>query len=230
MKLSIIVPVLNEKNTLETVIQKLLAVDIPFEKEIIIVDDNSTDGSTEIIKNIKSRHPETVKTIHKTRTMGKGNAIKDAIPHITGDIVIIQDADLEYEIEEYKILLKPFLEHGADVVFGSRFTGKIEKMALPHLMANKILTFTANLLYGLKITDEATAYKLIKADIFKKFNMQAQRFEFCPELIAKSARGKYKIVEVPITYKARTVLEGKKIKWQDGIIALWTLIKYKFTD
>jgi glycosyltransferase involved in cell wall biosynthesis len=230
MKLSVIVPVLNEKNTLETVIQKLLRVDIPFEKEIIIVDDHSTDGSTDIIKDLKERHKEIIKSIHKPVTMGKGNAIRNAIPLITGDIVIIQDADLEYNIEEYKILLKPFIEQSADVVFGSRFMGKIQKMAFLNLVANKILTFATNLLYGIKITDEATAYKLIRADIFKKFNMQAERFEFCPEIVAKSAKGGYRIVEIPITYSARTVKEGKKIKWMDGIIALWTLIKYKFTD
>jgi dolichol-phosphate mannosyltransferase len=228
MKLSVIVPVLNEKATLETVIETLLSVKIPCEKEIIIIDDCSTDGSTEIIRGLKNRNPGIIKTIHKTRTMGKGNGIKDAVPLITGDIVIIQDADLEYDISEYGKLLDPIIKGEADVVFGSRFLGSIKKMRPEHMLANRVLTFLANLLYGLKITDEATGYKVIRADIFRKFNMQAQKFEFCPELVAKSARYKCRIREVPITYRARTVKEGKKIKWHDAFSAVWTLIKYRF--
>jgi glycosyltransferase involved in cell wall biosynthesis len=228
MKLSVIVPVLNEKATLETVVQTLLSVDIPCEKEIIIVDDHSTDGSTEIIKNLKNKNPGIIKTIHKSATMGKGNAIKDAVPEITGGIVIIQDADMEYDINEYGKLLAPIMKGEADVVFGSRFLGSIKNMRPEHMFANRILTLLANLLYGLKITDEATGYKVIKADVFRKFNMQAQKFEFCPELVAKSARMKCRIKEVPITYSARTVKEGKKIKWHDAFSAVWTLIKYRF--
>jgi len=228
MKLSVIVPVLNEKATLETVIQKLLSVGIPCEKEIIIIDDCSTDGSTEIIKKLKNTNPGVIKSIHKSKTMGKGNAIKDAMPEITGDIVIIQDADLEYDINEYGKLLDPIIKGEADVVFGSRFLGSIKNMKPEHMLANRILTFLANFLYGLKITDEATGYKVIRADIFRKFNMRAEKFEFCPELVAKSARMKCRIKEVPVTYSARTVLEGKKIKWHDAFSAVWTLVKYRF--
>ena len=230
MKLSVIVPVLNEKNTLEKVIQKLFDVDIPAEKEIIIIDDNSTDGSTNIIKGLEKENPGLIKAIYKKNTMGKGNAIKDAVGLITGDIVIIQDADLEYDINEYNKLMDPIITNEADVVFGSRFLGTIKNMKQKHLLANRILTFLANLLYGLNITDEATGYKLIKADIFKKFNMQAAKFEFCPEVVAKAAKMKCRIKEVPVSYSARTVEEGKKIKWQDGFFAVWTLIKYRFVD
>lgn len=228
MKLSIIVPVLNEKATLETVIRKILSVEIPCSKEIIIVDDCSTDGSTEIIMGLKAQNPGIIKSIHKNKTMGKGNAIKDATPEITGDIVIIQDADMEYDINEYGKLIAPVINNEADVVFGSRFMGSIKNMKAEHMLANRILTFLANLIYGLKITDEATGYKIIRADIFKKFNMQAEKFEFCPELVAKSAMMKCRIKEIPITYSARTVKEGKKIKWHDAFSAVWTLIKYRF--
>lgn len=230
MKLTMIVPVLNEKATLGAVIAKLLEVQIPCEKEIIIIDDNSTDGSTEIIKGLKEASPGVIKTIHKQKTMGKGNAIKDAVPEITGDIVIIQDADLEYDINEYGKLIDPIIKGEADVVFGSRFLGSIKNMRAEHMLANRILTLLANLLYGLKITDEATGYKVIRADIFRKFGMQAEKFEFCPELVAKSAIYKCRIKEVPITYSARTVKEGKKIKWHDAFTAVWTLIKYKFKN
>jgi glycosyltransferase involved in cell wall biosynthesis len=230
MKLTVIVPVLNEKATLGKVIQELLEVRIRCEKEIIIIDDHSTDGSTDIIKGLKAANPGIIKSMHKQKTMGKGNAIKDAVPEITGDIVIIQDADLEYDIKEYGKLIDPIIKGEAEVVFGSRFLGNISNMRPEHKLANYILTFLANLLYGLKITDEATGYKVIKADVFKKFDMQSEKFDFCPELVAKSAKGRYKIVEVPITYSARTVKDGKKIRWQDAFIAVWTLIKYRFMD
>lgn len=229
MKLSVIIPVLNEKNTIEKVIEDVISVDISMEKQIIIVDDYSTDGTREILKKLEADKQE-ISVIYKEKQEGKGAAIRDAVLYVEGDIVIIQDADFEYKVSEYPGLLKPFMEQDADVVFGSRFMGKIKKMKTANLLANKILTNAANLLYGIRITDEATAYKLFKAEFFKKLNLKSKGFEFCPEVVAKSAKLKAKIVEVPVTYEARNVLEGKKIKWKDGFVALWTLIKYRFIN
>lgn len=228
MKLSVIVPVLNEKATLAEVLDRILKVDIPVSKEIIVIDDGSTDGSTQILRSYVQANSGIIKAVYRKKPGGKGNAIQEATPYITGDIVIIQDADLEYDIEDYGRLIAPVINNEAEVVFGSRFLGSIERMKPQHLLANRILTFLANFIYGLKITDEATGYKVVKADVFRKFRMQAKKFEFCPEVVAKSARLKCRIVEVPVKYRARTVKEGKKIKWHDAFEAVWALVKYRF--
>ncbi|MCE5300454.1 MAG: glycosyltransferase family 2 protein [Spirochaetia bacterium] len=230
MKLSVIIPVLNEEDTLEAVVKAVMAVDIAADREVIIVDDGSSDRTPLIINALKSGYGPAIKSVRKDKSEGKGKAIIDAVPHVTGDIVLIQDADMEYRVEDYPELIKPFIEGKADVVFGSRFMGKIAGMRPENLLANKILTTAANILFGLKLTDEATAYKLFRSDIFRSFNLKSKRFEFCPEVVAKSAKAGCRIVEVPVTYAARTVKEGKKIKWQDGFSALWTLIKFRFIE
>ena len=228
MKLSVIIPVLNEKETLSGVLDGVLAVEAGCEKEIIIVDDGSTDGSTEIIKKYSEKKPKLIKTIYRGKPGGKGNAIREAVPLVTGDIIIIQDADHEYDIADYPALVKPLINNEADVVFGSRFLGSIENMKPQYMLANKILTLTANLLYGIKITDEATAYKLAKADVFRRFKLESKRFEFCPEFVAKTARTGCRIAEVPVKYRSRTLKEGKKIKLRDAFEAVVTLFKYRF--
>jgi dolichol-phosphate mannosyltransferase len=228
MKLSVIIPMLNEKDTIGEVVARVMAVEVPLEKEIIIVDDGSTDGSTQIVKELGEKNPSVIKVLCMEKSSGKGNAIKAATPLITGDFIIIQDGDMEYDVEDYKKLVVPLIEGSADVVLGSRFKGTIKNMHLLNMTGNRILTFLANFLYNIKITDEATAYKLVRTDLFRGYDMQAPAFDFCPELIAKAARKKHRIVEVPVSYSARTVMQGKKIKWHDLIAAVWMLVKLRF--
>jgi len=223
VKLSVIIPVFNESKTIKEIIEKVKAVDI--EKEIIVVDDFSTDGTREILKQI-----EGVKLIFHEKNKGKGAAIRSGIAAVTGSYVIIQDADLEYDPEEYHKVLAPILRGEAQVVYGSRFSGEIKHMSLTHSLGNKFLTLATNILYGAGVTDMETCYKMIKADILKNLKLKANRFEFEPEVTVKILKRGIKIQEVPISYKGRKWLEGKKITWRDGITALWTLLKYRFID
>ncbi|MGB9642087.1 MAG: glycosyltransferase family 2 protein [Candidatus Ratteibacteria bacterium] len=215
MKLSIIVPVYNEKSTMASIIQKVL--EVPLDKEIIIVDDGSTDGTTDIIKQMKDRYPE-IKAYFMGKNMGKGYAIRMGLQEATGDVIVIQDADLEYDPMDFLVLIKPIMDGRADVVYGSRILGKNPKSSL---------SFLSNLLYGTSITDEPTCYKMFKSSVIKSIRLGCKRFEFCPEVTAKIAKKGIKIYEVPIKYAPRTKREGKKIKWKDGLIAIWTLIKYR---
>jgi len=225
MKLSVIIPVYNEKNTLEQILEKVLAV--PLEKEVILVDDFSKDGSREILKNIRKSG---VVTVFHEVNKGKGAAIRTGLQYVTGDVVIIQDADLEYDPNEYLKLIEPIQSGKADVVYGSRFSGKTEKMSFAHFVGNKALTITTNILYGTKLTDMETCYKMVKAPIFKSLKLRANRFDFEPEITAKLLKSGKRILELPISYEGRHWTEGKKITWRDGITALWSLIKYRFVD
>jgi glycosyltransferase involved in cell wall biosynthesis len=225
MKLSVIIPVYNEKDTIEQILDKVLAV--PLEKEVILVDDCSKDGSREILKNINKTG---VVTIFHDVNKGKGAAIRTGLQYVTGDVVIIQDADLEYDPNEYLKLIEPIKSGAADVVYGSRFAGKTEKMTLAHLLGNKMLTIATNVLYGTKLTDMETCYKMVKAPIFKAMKLRANRFDFEPEITAKLLKSGKRIIEIPISYQGRKWTEGKKITWKDGISALWSIIKYRFAD
>jgi len=224
--ISVIIPVYNEKATIKEAIRRVQKQRI--KKEIIIIDDFSTDGTRNILRKIKDKN---IKIIFQHKNYGKGLAIRKAIEHITGSIVIIQDADLEYSPEDYDKLIQPIINGKAKVVYGTRFP-KGRKMSISKLflLGNKTLTFLSNLLYNTKITDEATCYKVFDAKVFKSINLACKRFEFCPEITAKLAKKGYKITEIPITYNPRTKAEGKKIKWKDGFIAIFTLIKYKFIN
>lgn len=228
MKLSIIIPVYNEENHIEQVILEILKAPIKLAKEIIIVDDYSTDKTKTILKKFQSN--KAIRVYFSDQNRGKGAAIRKGIELMTGDILLIQDADLEYSVNDYPALLKPLLAKKTLVVYGSRFKGKILGMRWQNYLANKILTFITNLLYKANISDEATAYKVFTREIIQSLPLKSARFDFCPEVTAKILKRGYKIIEVPISYQARNAKQGKKIKFQDGLIAFWTLIKYRFVD
>lgn len=226
-KLSVLIPVYNEKDTIREIVKRVKAVKL--NTEIIIVDDFSKDGTREILR--KMHNGKDIKVYFQPKNMGKGMAIRTALGHATGDIIIIQDADLEYDPNDYPKLIKPIAEGKADVVYGSRFLDKKNRHQYSlNLFATIFLTVMANALYGQEITDEPTCYKVFRADVLKRINLRCTRFEFCPEVTAKVAKQGIKIMELPIYYKSRTVEEGKKINWKDGIEAIWTLVKYRFVD
>lgn len=226
MILSVVIPCYNEARHISQVLAAVEAVDI--EKEIIVVDDGSTDGTPKVLEEYDKQK---IITLHLSqKNFGKGAAIRTGLNYVTGDIVIIQDADLEYDPSQYPLLIEPILKGEADVVYGSRFLGSIENMKIQNRIANQLLKWLANILYGLRITDEATCYKAFKTEVIKSLPLKSTRFEFCPEVTAKLAKRKIKIVEIPIKYVARTTDEGKKIRWTDFFTAVWTLIKYKFKD
>lgn len=228
MKLSIIVPVYNEEKTIKEIISRVRAVPLNIDKEIIIIDDFSKDKTREILSKIRDRD---IKIIYHENNKGKGSAIRTGLQHITGDIIIIQDADLEYNPEEYPKLIQPILGGKTKVVYGSRYKGKITgPNLLSHLYGNKILTFITKILYLQDISDMETCYKVFKKEVLKDIKLKAKRFDFEPEITAKIIKKGYKIYEVPITYRSRLFDEGKKITWRDGIKALYYLIKYRFTD
>jgi len=224
MKLSIIVPIYNEKDLLETVLRNVRSA-IPFEHELILVDDHSTDGTLEILKK-EAENPDTIIVCHE-KNQGKGAAIRSGLKHATGDIIIIQDADMEYDPRDIPKVIQPILEGKTNVAYGSRFLGSVEKMRLPNFVANKILAWLVTILYFQRITDEATAYKAFRKEVIRSLDLKCNRFEFCPEVTARVLRRGEKIVEVPVTFSARTFKEGKKIGWRDFIIAVWTLLKYR---
>jgi glycosyltransferase involved in cell wall biosynthesis len=226
MKLSIVIPVYNEKDTLEKIVDLVREVD-GVEKEIVIVDDGSKDGSIEIIGKIKEKYPD-IKTVIKGYNRGKGHTLKVGFKETTGDYVIIQDADLEYDPQDYKKLLRALEEDKVDVVYGSRFSGNYEKMSSLHYFGNKLLTVLTNLFYGVMLTDMETCYKLVPGDFIRSIDIKSERFDFEPEITAKILKSGLKIREVPISYKGRAFSEGKKITWKDGFNAVFALIKFRF--
>jgi len=229
-KLSIVIPCYNEKNTIEVILKRVIKNlnDYKFlNYEIIIVDDCSNDGTINLLKNFVIY--EKVKTFFHQQNLGKGAAIHTALKHISGDIVIIQDADLEYDPHDYNKLILPFFETNADVVYGSRFLGGGKYVRIHffwHYLANKILTFICNLFINLNLTDMETGYKAFKSSILKEITLEEKTFSFEPEVTIKLAKKKYKFYEVPITYNGRSYEDGKKIGLKDAFIALKTIIKY----
>ncbi len=230
MKVSILIPVYNEERTVSQILEQVRAVDLsPLEKEIIVVDDGSQDGSVEILSQEAQRGDITF--VRHERNQGKGAAVRTAMAHATGDIFLIQDADLEYDPRDYPSLLRPILERRAEVVYGSRFLGGPRKaMLFWHMVANKLLTLITNILYDSILSDMETCYKVFKAEVVRSIPLRARGFEFEPEITAKILKRGYRIFEVPITYTGREYHEGKKIKARDAFIALWTLLKYRFVD
>lgn len=228
MKVSIIIPVYNERNVLDQVMARVIAAPLPagVDREIIVVDDGSTDGTSQLLEKYAGQ--PLVGVHHSPVNFGKGAALRIGISKAIGDLILIQDGDLEYDPNDYINVLAPLVSGEAAVVYGSRFRGERPNMKFANWLANRILTITSNVLFGAGITDEATAYKAFRADVIQGIRLECIRFEFCPEVTAKVRRLGHRIHEVPIRYNARGVLEGKKIRWQDGVEALWTLIKYRF--
>jgi len=224
MKLSLIIPIYNEVELLVTVLERVRAA-IPFEHELILVDDYSMDGTREILMR-EEQKPDAVVVYHE-RNRGKGAAIRTGLAHATGEIVIIQDADLEYDPQDIPRVIAPIMEGKTNVAYGSRFLGSVKNMALPNFIANKLLAWLVTILYFHRITDEATAYKAFRREVIHSIDLRCERFEFCPEVTAKVLRRGEKIIEVPVTFTARTFEEGKKIGWRDFIIAVWTLLKLR---
>lgn len=223
LRLSVIMPVYNEERTLLDIIEKIKSINI--EKELIIVDDGSNDKTKQILDNFKN---SSIKIIRHLYDKGKGTAVRTALEYIDGDIVIIQDADLEYDPGDILKLLKPVKEGKAEVIYGSRFTGERRNMFFWHFIGNQFLTFLTNVLYNTTLSDMETGYKLIKTSILKNLNLKCKRFEFEPEVTAKILKKGIRIYEVPISYAGREYHQGKKITWKDGIPAILTLLKYRF--
>jgi glycosyltransferase involved in cell wall biosynthesis len=229
MKLSIIMPAFNERETLREILHQVRAVELPgIEKEILVVDDGSTDGSREIL----AEEAETVDlcVFYHDTNRGKGAAVRTAIEHATGDMILIQDADLEYDPRDYPRLIQPIVEGRVTVVYGSRFLGPRKAMLFWHMLGNKLLTLTTNILYNAILSDMETCYKCFRADVVKDIPLRAKRFEFEPEVTAKVLKRGHRIFEVPISYYGREYHEGKKISWRDAPLAFWTLLKYRFVD
>ena len=227
MKLSIVIPIYNEKKTLTTIVDKVLAT--PYDKEIILIDDFSTDGTREILKEYEGR--KEFQVLYHERNQGKGAALRTGFAGATGDVVIIQDADLEYNPEDYGILLEPILDDRADVVYGSRFLGGPHRVLFFwHYQGNKFLTTVSNMFTNLNLTDMETGYKVFTLEVAKTIKLKCNRFGFEPEFTNKIARNNFRIYEVPISYNGRDYTEGKKITWKDGFAALWFIFKFRFFD
>jgi glycosyltransferase involved in cell wall biosynthesis len=229
MKLTIIMPVYNERETLSEILSQVRAVELAdMEKEIIVVEDGSTDGSRDILIE-EAKAGDLVVLYHK-HNRGKGAAVRNAIEHASGDLIVIQDADLEYDPRDYPSLTRPIIEGRVTVVYGSRFLGPRKAMLFWHMLGNKLLTLTTNILYNAILSDMETCYKCFRADVVKDLPLRSRRFEFEPEVTAKVLKRGHRIFEVPISYYGREYHEGKKISWRDAPLAFWTLVKYRFMD
>jgi glycosyltransferase involved in cell wall biosynthesis len=224
-RLSVIVPVYNERNTVAEIVRRMRSVELPIEREIVIVDDGSEDGTRDVLTQLGD---STVRVVKHAVNRGKGAAIRTGLENATGDVMLVQDADLEYDPEDWPKLLAPVLKGRAHVVYGSRFTGERRNMLFLHWVGNRFLSLVTNILYNSTLSDMETCYKLFERDVLDGIQLQAERFDFEPEFTAKILRRGIRIYEVPISYAGREPHEGKKITWRDGITALWTLVKYRF--
>ena len=225
MRISVIIPVYNEKATVLEIVKRVEA--LPIDKEIVIVDDGSTDGTRDVLRTLS---PQRASVFFHDRNIGKGAAIRTGLAHATGDLVTIQDADLEYDPRDLLALVRPIADGKAEVVYGSRFTGERRNMFFWHWAGNRFLTFVTDILYDTTLSDMETCYKMFKSDVIKAINLKCLRFEFEVEVTAKVLKAGHRIYEVPISYAGREFAEGKKITWRDGFVALWYLFKYRFSD
>lgn len=227
LKLSVIIPCYNERATVATVIERVRAVNLAY--EIIVVDDGSTDGTREVLAQVDPR--DDLKIILHDHNQGKGAAVRTGFKAATGNVLLIQDADLEYDPREYPVLLRPIQEGITKVVYGSRFLGGPRKaMFFWNMVANRTLTLVTNILYNAILSDMETCYKVFCAEIVQDIRLRSRRFDFEPEITAKVLKRGHRIYEVPISYNGREWEEGKKISWKDGVVAMWTLFRYRFTE
>ncbi len=224
--LSVVMPVYNERTTIEEMISRVLAV--PLRIELVVVDDGSKDGTRDILQRLQAERGFTL--ILQPRNQGKGAALRRGFEDATGDLVVIQDADLEYSPEEFPALIELICQGRADVVYGSRFLGRHRVFLFTHYAGNRLLTFITNVLYNTMLTDMETCYKVMRAEVLRSFELRSDGFGIEPEITAKIFKRKYRVYEVPITYDGRGYEEGKKITWRDGVVALWVLLKYRFTE
>jgi len=228
LTLSVVMPVYNEARTIVAMIEQVLNAPVDLAKEIIVVDDASTDGTRELLENMSAGE---IRLVLHDVNRGKGAAIRTGVAHATGDIVLVQDADLEYDPRDYPLLLEPILEGHADVVFGNRFHGGPHRVLyFWHYAANRGLTLLTNLLTGLNVTDMEVGYKVFRRDVLRRLTLTSDRFGFEPEVTVKIAKLGCRVYEVPIRYYGRTYQEGKKITWRDGVAALFHLLRYRFFD
>ena len=224
--LSVVMPVYNERATIEEIITRVLAV--PIRVELIVVDDGSKDGTREILARLAGEKP--FKLVLQSANAGKGAALRRGFQEVTGDLVIIQDADLEYSPEEFPQLIELICQGRADVVYGSRFLGRHRVLLFTHYAGNRFLTLVTNALYNTMLSDMETCYKVMRTEVLRSMTLRSDGFGIEPELTAKIFKRRYRVYEVPITYDGRGYEEGKKITWRDGIVALWVLLKYRFTE
>ena len=223
--LSVIVPVFNERATVAEIVRRMRKVELPLDVEIIMVNDASVDGTAEILKALED---STVRVVHHESNAGKGAAVRTGLSHARGDLILIQDADLEYDPDDWPKLLNPVLKGKAEVVYGSRFTGEHRNMLFTHWVGNRLLSLVTNVLYNTTLSDMETCYKLFDRRALEDIDIRSNRFDFEPEITAKVLRRGYRIYEVPISYAGREYDEGKKITWKDGVQALLTLVRYRF--
>jgi len=226
-KLTIIIPVFNEEKTLAEIVERVQKAPLPLEKELLIVNDASVDGTRAILDSLEGGN---VRVFHHAVNQGKGAAIRTAQAHVTGDLVVVQDADLEYYPEEYGLLAAPILDGRADVTYGTRFLGTHRVFLYWHYLGNRFITWVTNVLYNTMLSDMETCFKMCRAEIFTGMTLETNRFGFEPEFTAKVFKRQCKVYEVPISYNGRGYEEGKKITWRDGVAALYFLLKYRFID
>jgi len=224
--LSVVMPVYNERTTIEEIIGRVLSV--PIRTQLIVVDDGSKDGTRDILSALRAKHGFTL--IFQEKNQGKGAALRRGFAEASGDLVVIQDADLEYSPEEYPPLIELICQGRADVVYGSRFLGRHRVFLFTHYLGNRLLTTITNVLYNTMLSDMETCYKVMRLEVLKSMTLQSDGFGIEPELTAKIFKRGYRVYEVPITYDGRGYEEGKKITWRDGVVALWVLLKYRFTE
>jgi glycosyltransferase involved in cell wall biosynthesis len=228
-RLTVVIPVFNEIRTLETLLERVAAADAGMEKEIVVVDDFSTDGSREFLQRLEAKRPPMMRFAYHAVNQGKGAALRTGFDLATGDLVIVQDADLEYDPNDYARLLEPILEGHADVVYGSRFLNRANDDTW-HRRGNRVLTWLSNLCTGYRLTDMETCYKVIPTSVLKTIPLRSDRFGFEPEITAKLAKRHVRLAEVPVSYSPRQFVEGKKINWKDGIAAFYHIVRFRLRD